>query len=200
MAQQTHFEEEEKNYKAQHVVEAALFMANKSMPFAELAQLANASEDEISTVLEALKKQLEESDRAVELVVNQEAKTVVMQVKAKWLASVARLTDKIELHKKSMKILALIAKKGELLQSDLRKYFKGDIYEYVGELREKGYVERHKVGHSWKIKPTKKFHEEFQITIAEETPIKQIELAEAKENTEQKSEDKPTTQEGEANG
>ncbi len=167
---QTHFNEEEKNYKAQRVAEAALFMANKNMPFGELAKLTNASEDEIAKILEELKTRLESNDSAIELIVNSESKIATMQVKAKWLPAVASLTDKVELHRKSMKILALIAKKGTLMQSELRKYFKGDIYEYVGELKEKDYVERVKKGHSWMLKPSKKFHEDFQISETEEIP------------------------------
>ncbi len=185
---QMQFDQEDAAYKAQRVLEASLFMANRSLSFEELAKLANIT-DEASVIagLEALQSAYEQSDHAVEIVINMEMRTAAIQVKAKWLTNVAQLAGKIELHKKSMKMLALIAKKKELLQSDLRKYFKGDIYEYVGELREKGYIERHKVGHSWKLKPTKKFHEEFQITIAEETPIPEIVKSE-------KAEEKPENQ------
>ncbi len=181
---QQRFEEQESNYKAQRVLEASLFMANRSVSFEELARLANIADEAVVVAgLEALQSAYEQNDHAIEIVINTEMRTAAIQVKAKWLASVAQLAGKIELHKKSMKMLALIAKKKELLQSDLRKYFKGDIYEYVGELREKGYIERHKVGHSWKLKPTKKFHEEFQITIAEETHIPEL--------VEEKSENEP---------
>ncbi len=161
---QTHLEKEEADYKVQRVVEAALFMANKNISFTDLAQLAKTDEETTFKALEELKKQYETGDRAVEIMLNGDAKTAAMQVRTKWLPNVAALTDKVELHRKSLKILALIAKKGELIQSDLRKYFRGDIYEYVGELREKEYLERAKKGHSWLLKPTKKFKEEFQIS------------------------------------
>lgn len=172
---QTTFDAEENEYKLQRTIEAALFMANKPLSFAQLQELCKTNEENLAKALEALKKSYEESNRAVEIVVNNETSSASMQVRINWLPAVASLTQKIELAKKSTKFLALIAKKGELLQSDLRKYFKGDIYEYVGELREKGYLERTKKGHSWILKPTKKFHEEFQITVGDipEPPAEQ---------------------------
>lgn len=164
---QTHFETEESAYRIERVAEAALFMANKPLSFLRLQEITKASEESLAASLASLKQRFDSGDAAVELVINDETKAASMQVRIKWLPAVASLTEKIELAKKSTKFLALIAKKGELLQSDLRKYFKGDIYEYVGELREKGYLERTKKGHSWILKPTKKFHEEFQITVGE---------------------------------
>ncbi len=166
---QARLENEENSYKIERVVEAALFMSNKTLSFGELCELTKTSDENLALALEVLKSKYEQGDRAVEIIVNSDSKTVGMQVKAKWLSCVANLTEKVELARKSTKILALIAKKGELLQSDLRKYFRGDIYEYVGELREKEYIERSKKGHSWLLKPSKKFHEEFQIS-QEEVP------------------------------
>ena len=160
MVQKT-FETEEDEYKKQRVLEAALFMANKPLPLGELCTLAKCDEDKLIQLITELQLKYNEGDSAIEIAVNDNK--AAMQIKAQWLSAVAELSEKVELHKKSMKMLALVAKKGELLQSDLRKYFRGDIYEYVGELREKGYLDRAKQGHSWKLKPTKKFHEEFQI-------------------------------------
>lgn len=185
---QTSLDEENNSYKLQRIAEASLFMANKPLSFEKLCELTKTSEENLVNALQALKKAYDDGDNAVEVLVNSEAKTASMQIRTKWLPAVASLTEKIELAKKSTKFLALIAKKGELLQSDLRKYFKGDIYEYVGELREKGYLERAKKGHSWILKPTKKFHEEFQITVGDipepKTEQKEGEKQEQKENAE----------------
>ncbi len=182
---QTHFESEENQYKVERIVEASLFMANKPLSFTQLGELTKTTEEQVVAALESLKAKYEEGERAVEVLINSDAKTATMQVRVKWLPAVAALTEKIELAKKSTKFLALIAKKGELLQSDLRKYFKGDIYEYVGELREKGYLDRVKKGHSWILKPTKKFHEEFQITVGEmpELPLSEQKQSENKKET-----------------
>ena len=188
---QTHFNSGEENvYRIERVVEASLFMANKPLSFQQLCELSKASEENLQAALETLKKNYEDGDRAFEVAINSETKTAAMQVRTKWLPAVAALTEKIELAKKSTKFLALIAKKGELLQSDLRKYFKGDIYEYVGELREKGYLDRVKKGHSWILKPTKKFHEEFQITVGEIPEPQQTQPKKAEEQKEETHEEK----------
>ena len=175
MAQKS-FETEQDGYRKQRVLEAALFMANKPTPLAELCTVVGGTEEGITQLISQLQEAYSTGDRALEItIVDGKAS---MQVKAQWLGSVAALSEKIELHRKTLKMLALIAKKGELLQSELRKYFRGDIYEYVGELSEKGYLERHKKGRSLLLKPTKKFNEEFQIagltgqTAKEETQDK----------------------------
>ncbi len=149
-------------------VEAALFMANKPLTFGELAQVAKTDEENVAQLLEQLMGTYQE--RAIEIVVNFEEKTAAMQVRAKWIPSVAQLTEKIELARKSTKILALIAKKRQLLQSELKNYFRGDIYAYVRELKEKGYLESTKKGNTRLLKPTKKFHEEFQVSELEKLP------------------------------
>ncbi|MDP3742644.1 MAG: SMC-Scp complex subunit ScpB [Candidatus Micrarchaeota archaeon] len=199
---QTHFDSEENQYKIERIVEASLFMANKPLSFQQLCELSKTDEDTLTKALESLKQKYEEGERAVEILVNSDAKTAAMQVRVKWLPAVAALTEKIELAKKSTKFLALIAKKGELLQSDLRKYFKGDIYEYVGELRDKGYLDRVKKGHSWILKPTKKFHEEFQITVGEmpELPLsEQKQNQDKKEPVEEETVEKESEEKGEVN-
>lgn len=145
------------------LVEAALFLANKPMTVKELSELLRASEAGVKQALTNLQSKYNaNSESAVEIFVNEEGKAN-MQLKQSYLAPVAKLSQTVELSRKATKILALVAKKGELLQSDLHKYFKGDIYTYVHEVVEKGYVTNVKEGRTRKLKPTKKFHETFQL-------------------------------------
>ncbi len=174
-AEQEFFENEENKKKIQCMLEAALFMSNKILTLDELIQVSKSDEETVFTALESLKEKYDKDESAIEIVINQESKTAVMQIRAKWIPSIANLAEKVELARKSTKILALIAKKGEILQSDLKKYFRGDIYAYVRELKEKQYLESSKKGNTRLLKPTKKFHEEFQVSELEKLPEPQAE-------------------------
>jgi len=77
---------------------------------------------------------------------------------------VAGLSKDTGLSRKSTKILGLIAKRDGLLQSELKNYFRGEIYAYVTELKEAGYLTAEKKGNTRLLKPTKKFEESFQLS------------------------------------
>lgn len=145
------------------VVEAALFLANKPMAVKDLSELLGCSEASVKkAVFEDLQeKYTKNASSSIEIFV--EEGKASMQLKQQFLSFVAKLSQSVELSRKATKILALVAKKGELLQSELHKYFKGDIYAYVREVVDKGYVTNVKEGRTRKLKPTKKFHETFQL-------------------------------------
>jgi chromosome segregation and condensation protein ScpB len=140
------------------IIEAALFIANKPMNFAELALLAKCTTKEAEKVCRELQKNY---SGGVEIMI--EGRDAKMQVKAEFLQSVSSLSREIELSRKATKILALIAKKGQVMQSELKNYFRGEIYAYVTELKEKKYLVAEKRGNTRLLKPTKKFQESFQV-------------------------------------
>ncbi|HEV8290250.1 MAG TPA: SMC-Scp complex subunit ScpB [Candidatus Norongarragalinales archaeon] len=143
------------------VIEAALFLSNKPMMAAELALIAKTSVKEASRLVHVLQKQYESNDGAVQLVVENGAAS--LQIKPQFLAPVAKLSREVELSRKATRILALVAKKGMILQSELKHYFRGEIYQYVTELKEKQYVTAERKGLTRLLKPTKKFFESYQI-------------------------------------
>ena len=85
-----------------------------------------------------------------------------LQVRGTYLPAVSQLSKEIELSRKGLKILALIAKKGQILQSGPKNYFRGEIYEYVSELKERGYITAERHGNTRLLKPTRRFFEHFQ--------------------------------------
>ncbi len=141
------------------VVEAALFLANKPLSFKQLASISNLSPEQAKKHAVSLAPEF--AARAFELVVSEEA--AFLQVRPQYLGSVSSLSKEVEMSRKARKILALVAKKGQLLQSDLKHYFRGEIYEYVTELKELGYVESKKSGKTRILRPTTKFNENFQV-------------------------------------
>ena len=145
------------------VLEAALFLANKPMSHKQLQDLLAVPRDRLDALLGDL-AQIVPKESSFELAVNEHG--AALQLKPHYLHRVAKLSKEVELSKKSMRILALVAKKKELLQSDLKHFFKGEIYAYVTELKMAGYLESKKHGNTRKLKPTTKFFESFQVKEA----------------------------------
>ena len=151
----------EKPVDALRVVEAALFLGNRKMAYAELAIMAKTSVRRAKDVCVKLQEEYSKRENAVEVTVDAEG--VLMQVKPEFLSSVSALSKQVELSRKAMRILGLIGKKGRMMQSELRKYFRGDIYGYITELKELGYIVSEKAGNTRAIKPTSKFYETFRM-------------------------------------
>jgi len=142
------------------VIEAALLLANKPLTPAELALLAHCTVKQATRFVYNLQAEYDERQSALMIeFLNNEAR---LQVRSAYLPAVSQLSKEIELSRKSLKILALVAKKGQILQSGLKNYFRGEIYEYVSELKERGYIISEKKGNTRLLKPTRKFFEHFQ--------------------------------------
>lgn len=146
---------------ALRVIEAALFLGNRTFTYAELAIIAKVQVRKAKEIVETLAREYAGRENAVEVAFD--AANATMQVKPEFLASVAALSKQVELSRKASRMLALVAKKGKILQSELRKYFRGDIYGYMTELKELGYITSEKSGNTRLIKPTTKFYENFQM-------------------------------------
>jgi len=141
--------------------EAALFIANRVVSFEELARVMSISKQTARTLVEKLKEEYDSKESAIEVVIGGEG--AMLQAKPEFLQNASELSKKPDVSRKATKILALVAKKGGMLQSELKKYFKGEIYEYTTELKEAGYIDSEKRGNTRYLKPSKKFSENFQI-------------------------------------
>lgn len=142
-------------------VEAALFLANRLVSFEELSRVMSVSKQTARTLAESLKEEYDSKESAIEVVVGEQG--ALLQAKPEFLHNVSELSKKPDVSRKATRILALVAKKGGLLQSELKKYFKGEIYQYTTELKEAGYIDSEKRGNTRYLRPSKKFSDNFQI-------------------------------------
>ncbi|MBI5177402.1 SMC-Scp complex subunit ScpB [Candidatus Micrarchaeota archaeon] len=159
--EQTTLGEQQKKVDSLRVIEAALFLGNHPVAYPELAMMAHTSVKNARTLCQKLLEEYATREGAVEVVLNE--REAAIQVKPAYLSSVASLSKQVEVSRKGMRMLGLIAKKGKLLQSELKKYFRGEIYAYIHELKELGYVTSAKHGSTRLLKPTEKFFENFQM-------------------------------------
>ncbi|NUN11177.1 SMC-Scp complex subunit ScpB [Candidatus Micrarchaeota archaeon] len=147
--------------QAKRLIEAALFQANRALSFKELSEVLGGKEY-VPGLLHELKSELDASDSAITLSMTEDK--AFLEVKPDYLEKVAFLSKQTELSRKATRILALIGKKGQLLQSELKNYFRGEIYAYIAELKDFGYIEATKQGATRLLKPSKKFFDTFQLT------------------------------------
>lgn len=143
------------------VAEAALFLANRELDVRELAKTTGRNAAELRVALEKVRAEYEARDSPVELL--EKDGVYSLRVKPVYLEAVGGFSKKSDLSRKATRILALVVKKNGLLQNELRNYFRGEIYAYVTELREAGYLESGRHGNTRLLKPTRKFYEEFQL-------------------------------------
>lgn len=141
--------------------EAALFLANRVVSFEELGKVMNISKQTARTLVERLKEEYDSKEGSIEVVIGDIGAT--LQAKPEFLQNASEFSKKPDVSRKATKILSLIAKKGGMMQSELKKYFKGEIYEYTTELKEAGYIDSEKRGNTRYLKPSKKFTENFQM-------------------------------------
>jgi chromosome segregation and condensation protein ScpB len=146
---------------------AALFLANRPVTLEELAKTINQDTEEVEGLVAELNDDFKKTDIPFELSVFEDpaklaGTQVRLEVRGAYLHKVSHLSQHIDFGKKAQKILALVAKKKELLQSELKYYFKGDIYEAVDELVKLKYLTWEKYKTTKKLKPTKLFFEKFK--------------------------------------
>lgn len=158
---------EGKQLDPKNVVEAALFLANRPLRLDELAGITGMKLERVEEIVAQLEDELQQRGSALKITIvndpNKLAGTEVrLELRSEYVSAVSSLSQKTDLHPKSVKILALVAKKKKLLQSELKYYFKGDVYEHVDELVAKRYLTATKFKTTKELKPTQLFYEHFK--------------------------------------
>ncbi|MFH1199612.1 MAG: SMC-Scp complex subunit ScpB [Candidatus Micrarchaeota archaeon] len=149
------------------IVEAALFLANRPLRLDELAAAIGVKPERAEELVAELADELQARGSALKVtIVNDPAKLsgteVRLELRNEYVPAVSTLSQNVNMHPKSLKILALVAKKKKLLQSELKYYFKGDVYEHVEELVAKHYLTAVKFKSTKELKPTPLFYEHFK--------------------------------------
>ncbi len=148
------------------LLEAALFMSSKPLDVKELAKIANLSEEEVLKILEELKRDLESDERGIYLVrIGEKFK---LYVKPEYVRFVRHLTPYSDMKKGLLRVLAVIAYKGEITQSEIVKVIGNRTYEYVRELEQRGLVKSVREGRTKKLVLTKAFADYFGLRSPEE--------------------------------
>lgn len=152
--------------KHKALIEAALFMANEPLSLREMKEITALNEREIKKILAELKTDLQNQERGVYLIETKEG--FQMRVKQDYVSAVRHLTPYQDLGKGLLRVLALVAYKQPITQSEIVKVIGNRTYEYVKSLERRGLIRAVKQGRTKALVATKEFAEYFGIERPED--------------------------------
>lgn len=157
--------------KAELVVEAALFSAGRPIGVDEIQDETGLTKKVIDGALKALEKTYRERDTALE--VGKAGTKWAMQVRALAADNAARFAP-MEIPKKTLKTLALIAYHQPMKQSELKEMIGSKVYDHVGELKERGLVKTRRDGITKIVTTTAAFPEYFGLEAASQDEVRAV--------------------------
>jgi segregation and condensation protein B len=171
-----------KNKRA--LLESALFMSSNPITMQKLVRIIRTDIGRIEGMLQDLDQSLENEDRGLRLVKTKEG--YQFKVKTPYLNSVRGLARFQDLRRGLLKVLAIIAYRQPITQSDIVKIIGNRTYEYIKILVNKGLITAVKTGRTRSLILTKEFADYFGLESVEEAKTLfegiEIEKLESEEN------------------
>lgn len=153
----------------EQVVESALFSAGRPLAIEEIKDATGLTVEQIKKALESLMKDYKERETAIEIA--KAGNKYAMQVKAEYAQHAVKLAE-MEVPKKLLKTLALIAYHQPLKQSELLRMIGPKVYEHVKELHELGLIMARRDERTKILYTTSRFPEYFGIDATNKKDIK----------------------------
>ncbi|MBN2202638.1 MAG: SMC-Scp complex subunit ScpB [Candidatus Aenigmarchaeota archaeon] len=142
-------------------LEAALYMSNEPLSLKDMSKMFRADEERIKIVIDDMKGEFELPMHGVYILETEQGYQI--RVKPEHANSVRRLTPYKDLGKGLLRVLALVAYKQPITQSEIVKVIGNRTYEYVKVLKEKGLISTTKMGRTRGLVPTKEFANYFGL-------------------------------------
>lgn len=155
--------------KIRFTVEAALFSAGRPISVEEIQERTGLRKQETEKALKELSKDYKERDTALE--VGKAGTKWAMQVRSRASDDAAKFAP-MEIPKKVLKTLALIAYHQPMKQSDLKDMIGSKVYDHVGELKERGLIKTRRDGITKIITTTAAFPEYFGLEAADQYEVR----------------------------
>ncbi len=149
------------------VIEAVLFMSNEPVTFEKILKLLHTQKvEEVQSILKGIQEELKKEEHGIHLLETKEG--WALKVKAEFQSLVRPLTPYQDLSRGLLKVLALVAYKQPITQSEIVKVIGNRTYEYVKILQEKGLINTIKTGRTKALVATKEFAEYFGLETPED--------------------------------
>ena len=155
-----------KEEKLKSLIEAALYMSNEPVSIEHMSKMFKTSPEKIKEVLIELKQDMEDPSHGVYILESTQGYQI--RVKPKIAPSVRRLTPYKDLSRGLLRVLALVAYKQPITQSEIVKVIGNRTYEYVKILAEKGLIKTIKQSRTKALVPTKEFANYFGLEKPED--------------------------------
>lgn len=152
--------------KLKSAVEAALYMSNDPITVEALSKMFKSDSAEIKTVLDEIKAELEGEHHGIHLIESSVGYHIM--VKPHLAPLVRNLTPYQDLSRGLLRVLALVAYKQPITQSEVVKVIGNRAYDYVKRLEERGLIKTVKHSRTKALVATKEFANYFGIENPED--------------------------------
>jgi len=143
------------------LLEAALFMTSNPLPVKNLSEILQCSEKEVEELLINIEKELSSEEHGLFLFRTKEG--IHLRIKPEYISFVRHLTPYQDMNKGLLRVLALVAYKQPITQSEIVKVIGNRTYEYVKALENKGLIKTVKQGRTKALTATREFAEYFGL-------------------------------------
>ena len=143
------------------LIEAALFMTNDIISAYRLSRMFKVSPNIIQMTIDKLKQEYEDANHGIYIFSTSEG--YQMKVKPEYTQKVRTLTPYKDLSRGLLKVLALIAYKQPITQSQIVKVIGNRAYAYAKKLQQMGLIKTEKYGRTKKLIATKEFANYFGL-------------------------------------
>lgn len=152
--------------EAEPLVEAALFISSNPLDVNSLKDISEIEKDDIKEALEDIREKFEDESHGIELF--KSPRGYQFRVKPDYLEEVSHLTPYSDLTRGQLKVLALVAFKGPIKQSNIVKIIGNRAYSYIKDLEQQKLVRSEKHKRTKKLEITQEFKNYFGIEEKEE--------------------------------
>lgn len=156
----------ERKERLKAMVEAALFMSNEPINLEDLSKRLKRSPDQIKQVIEEFKIEYQAEAHGIYLL--ETSIGYQLRVKPDYIEYVKQLTPYKELSRGLLRVLALVAYKQPITQSQVVKVIGNRAYEYVKILESKGLIKTEKFSRTKALIATKEFANYFGLESTED--------------------------------
>lgn len=155
-----------KSDRLKSAIEAALYMSNDPISADDLAKMFKSEVGEVKETLDELKRELEEAHHGIHLL--ETSSGFQIRVKPELAPHVRNLTPYQDLGRGLLRVLALVAYKQPITQSEVVKVIGNRAYEYVKRLEERGLIKTVKHSRTKALIATKEFANYFGLENPED--------------------------------
>jgi len=148
------------------LLEAALFMTTKPLSTKELSGILECNEKEVEKLINNIEDELSSEEHGI--FVFRAKDGFQFRIKPEYISSVRHLTPYQDMNKGLLRVLALVAYKQPITQSEIVKVIGNRTYEYVRTLVGKGLIKTVKQGRTKALVPTREFAEYFGLENPED--------------------------------
>lgn len=141
-------------------------MAQNPVPADKLARMIDVDVVRLKELAEELKADLQSENRGIHLIESEEG--YQLRVKAEYVKYVRTLTPFKDLNRGLLRVLALVAYKQPITQSQIVRVIGNRTYEYVKILEKKGMIRTVKSGRTKALVATKGFADYFGLENPED--------------------------------